>query len=286
VTASEDENAELLWGLRGGGGNFGVVTEMEFQLHEVGPIVYGGLAAFDPVQSHEVLSLWRDISLEAPEALGWAFASVTAPPAPFVPVEWQGKRVVGIVGQFAGDLDEAERLMKPLRALKPIVDLWQPMPYLTVQGLLEAGNPYGARSYWRAYNVGGLDESAIDLFIERASTIPSPLTAFIILGMGGAITRVGENDTALSGRTAPFNVHLNGIWESEADDEANIAWVKETTTAFQPHIIPGMALNFTTEITGADIEDTFGSKLQRLRKLKSTYDPTNLFRLNQNIPPA
>jgi FAD/FMN-containing dehydrogenase len=286
VTANENENAELLWGLRGGGGNFGVVTEMEFQLHEVGPVVYGGLAAFDPSQSAEVIAMWRDISEDAPEALGWAVASITAPPAPFVPQEWQGKRVIAIAGQFAGDLEEAERLMKPLRGLKPIVDLWQPMPYLAVQGLLDAGNPYGARAYWRAYNVGGLDEKAIDLFIERAATIPSPLTAFIILGMGGAVSRVGENDTALSGRNEPFNVHLNAIWEADADDDANIAWVRETTTAFEPHTTPGMALNFTTEISSADIEDSYGSKLQRLRTLKSTYDPTNLFRLNQNIPPA
>jgi FAD/FMN-containing dehydrogenase len=286
VTATEDENAELLWGLRGGGGNFGVVTEMEFHLHEIGPIVYGGLAAFDPEQSHEVIRMWRDLSGDAPEALGWAVASITAPPAPFVPQEWQGRRMIAIAGQFAGDLEEAERLMKPLRGLKPIVDLWQPMPYLAVQGLLDPGNPYGARSYWRAYNVGGLEESTIDLFVERAAEIPSPLTAFILLAMGGAISRVGENDTALSGRNVPFNVHLNGIWETGAEDEENIAWVRETTTAFEPHIVPGMALNFTTEISGADIEDSYGDKLSRLRKLKSTYDPTNLFRLNQNIPPA
>jgi FAD/FMN-containing dehydrogenase len=286
VTATEDENAELLWGLRGGGGNFGVVTELEFRLHEVGPIVYGGLAAFDPDQSREVIRMWRDISEDAPEALGWAVASITAPPEPFVPLEWQGRRMIAVAGQFAGDLEEAERLMKPLRGLKPIVDLWQPMPYLMTQALLDPANPYGARSYWRAYNVGGLDESAIDLFVERAAQIPSPLTAFVLLGLGGAIARVGENDTALSGRSAPFNVHLNGIWESGDDDEENIAWVRETTTAFEPHTTPGMALNFTTEITDADIEDSYGAKLTRLRKLKSTYDPTNLFRLNQNIPPA
>jgi FAD/FMN-containing dehydrogenase len=286
VTATENENAELLWGLRGGGGNFGVVTEMEFRLHEVGPVVYGGLAAFDPEQSREVMGMWRDISGDAPEALGWAVASVTAPPAPFVPEEWQGRRVIAVAGQFAGDLEEGERLMKPLRGLKPIVDLWQPMPYLAIQGLLDPGNPYGARAYWRAYNVGGLEESAIDMFIERAAAIPSPLTAFIMLGMGGAVSRVGEKDTALSGRNAPFNVHLNGIWETADEDEENIAWVRETTSAFERFIVPGMALNFTTEISNADIEDSFGDKLQRLRKLKSTYDPTNLFRLNQNIPPV
>ena len=286
LTASEDENAELLWGLRGGGGNFGVVTEMEFQLHDVGPIVYGGLMAFDPAQSHDVIRMWRDISEDAPEALGWAVASISLPPAPFVPQEWQGRRVIAIAGQFAGDVDLAAKLMKGLRGLKPIVDLWQPMPYLAVQGLLDPANPYGARSYWRAYNVGGLDESAIDLFVERAATIPSPVTAFIMLALGGAISRVGEDDTALSGRNVPFNVHLNGIWEAGADDEANIAWVRETTEAYKPHIVPGMALNFTTELSDADIADSFGPKLQRLRKLKSTYDPTNLFRLNQNITPA
>ena len=230
--------------------------------------------------------MWRDISEDAPEALGWAVASISLPPAPFVPQEWQGKRVIAIAGQFAGDHAQAEKLLKPLRGLKPIVDLWQPMPYLAVQGLLDPANPYGARSYWRANNVGSLDESAIDVFVERAAAIPSPITAFIMLALGGAVSRVGENDTALSGRNVPFNVHLNGIWESADDDEANIAWVRETTEAFQPHIVPGMALNFTTELSDADIADSFGPKLQRLRKLKSEYDPTNLFRLNQNIQPA
>jgi FAD/FMN-containing dehydrogenase len=285
VTATEDENAELLWGLRGGAGNFGVVTEMEFQLRDVGPIVYGGLAAFDPELSHQVMRMWRDISADAPEALGWAVASITAPPEPFVPQEWQGRRMIAIVGQFAGDLEEAERLLKPLRGLKPLVDLWQPMPYLMVQGLLDPANPNGRRNYWRAFNVGDIDENAIDLFVERAEAIPSPFTALIMLGMGGAISRVGENDTALSGRDAPFNLHLNCMWEGDADEE-NIGWVRETATAFEPHTIPGMALNFTTEISYADIEDSYGDKLQRLRKLKSTYDPTNLFRLNQNIRPA
>src|SRR5205823_3504014 len=125
----------------------------------------------------------------------------------------------------------------------------------------------------------------IDLFVERAEAIPSPFTALIMLGMGGAITRVGENDTALSGRNAPFCMHLNCMWEGDTDEE-NIAWVRETTTTFEPHSIPGMALNFITEISDADLEDSYGAKLKRLQKLKSTYDPTNLFRLNQNIPPA
>jgi FAD/FMN-containing dehydrogenase len=285
VTATEDDNAELLWGLRGGGGNFGVVTEMEFQLHEVGPIVYGGLMAFDPEQSHEVIRMWRDISAEAPEALGWSVGSVTAPPADFVPQEWHGRRVIAVLGQFAGDLDEAARLLKAVRALKPIVDLWQPMPYVMLQGLIDGANPYGRRNYWRAFNLGDIDENAVDLFVERAAAIPSPFTAMLITNQGGAVSRVGENDTALSGRNVPFNIHLNCMWEGDVDEE-NIAWVKDTTTAFQPHTVSGMALNFMTEIGDAELEDSFGGKLTRLRKLKSQYDPTNLFRLNQNIKPA
>jgi len=285
VTATEDENSELLWGLRGGGGNFGVVTEMEFRLEPVGPIVYGGLAAYPVEQSHDVIKRWAEISSSSPEELGWAVASITAPPEEFVPEQYHGKRMIAIAGQFAGDLDEAERVLKPMRELKPVVDLWQPMPYTVVQGLLDPPNPYGRRNYWRAYNISGIDDRVVDLFVERAATIPSPFTALIMLGMGGAISRVGENDTALSGRDVPFNVHLNGMWEGDADEE-NIAWVKETTEAFGQHIVPGMALNFVTEITNTDLEDSFGEKLRRLRELKRTYDPGNLFRLNQNIQPA
>ena len=150
VVATESENADLLWGLKGGGGNFGVVTELEFRLHPVAPIVYGGLMAFDPAKGHELIKTWRDISDEGPEELGWAVASVCAPPEPFVPEQWQGKRMWAVVGQFAGPQDEAEKLFAPLRALKPEFDLFQPMPYTIMQGLIDAANPYGRRNYWRA----------------------------------------------------------------------------------------------------------------------------------------
>lgn len=258
---------------------------MEFRLEPVGPIVYDGIAAFPPEQSSELIRTWRDISAESPDALGWALASTTVPPEPFVPQEWQGRRMIAAAGQFAGDLDKAERVLKPIRDLKPLVDLWQPMPYTMVQGLLDPSNPYGRRNYWRAFNIGDVDERVVDLFIEPAASIPSPFTALIMLGMGGAVARVGEDDTALSGRKAPFNMHLNCRWEGDADEE-NIAWVRETTTALAPNIIPCMALNFITEISDDDLADSYGKKLKRLRQLKSTYDPTNLFRLNQNIPPS
>src|SRR5579885_931318 len=268
-----------------GGGNCGIVTELEFRLAPVGPVVYGGLAAFPPEKTVELVRTWRDLSAEADDDLGWAVASITAPPEPFVPEEWRLKRMVGVAGMYAGPPEKAEQVLAPIRALGPVVDLWQPMPYTVVQGLLDPANPYGRRNYWRAFQLRCLDESAIDLFAARADAIPSPFTAFIIMNGGGAIGRVGENDTALGGRSNPFNVHANGMWEGDADEE-NIAWVRETTAAFAPHVAPGMALNFMTEIGDAELQESWGPKLQRLRELKAKYDPENLFRLNQNVLPA
>ena len=262
------------------------MTELEFQLHQVGPIVYAGLARFYPAQAREVIAIWRDISAEASEGLGWAVASITAPPEPFVPAEWHGKRMWGVVGQFVGPQDEAERIMKPLRALKPVVDLFQPMPYTMIQGLIDGANPYGRRNYWRAHNLEDLGENVIDTMIEVAGRAASPFTALLALNMAGAIDRLDDNATALGGRSAPFNVHLNCMWEGRDGDEANIAWTREATEAFAPAISPGMALNFSTEVGDAEVRDSFGdTKVARLRGLKNAYDPTNLFRLNQNIRP-
>jgi FAD/FMN-containing dehydrogenase len=286
VVATEHENADLLWALKGGGGNFGVITEAEFRLHPLAPIVYGGLMAFDPAQAREVISTWRDISADGPEELGWAVGAVTAPPEPFVPVEWQGRQVWAVLGQYAGPSDVAEKLMAPLRALGPLVDLFQPMPYTVVQTLIDGANPYGRRNYWRAHNADNIDEQTIDTMLELADAITSPFAALLVLNLGGAVSRVSDDATALGGRAAPFAFHLNTMWEGEEHDDENIAWTRRATEALSPWISPGMGLNFYTEIGDDEIRDTFGSRLDRLRKTKQMYDPQNLFRLNQNITPA
>ncbi len=285
VTATEDENSELLWGLRGGGGNFGVVTEMEFRLSPIGPMVHGGLMLFDPKQFAEVVRTWRDISETAPNSLGWGMASVCAPPEPFVPAEWHFKRMIGVVGMVAGD-DDAEALVAPLKALNPVVAIWQQMPYTMFQGLIDGANPYGRRNYWRAHNITDVDDALIDTYEERANAIVSPFTAFLLVHMGGAVENVGEDDTALSNRKAQFNMHLNCMWEGADGDEANIGWVRGTTEALGPHLASGMALNFYTEIGDAELADSYGGKLKRLQALKDAYDPTNLFKQNQNIAPS
>jgi FAD/FMN-containing dehydrogenase len=286
VTASEDENQELLWGLKGGGCNFGVVTETEFRLGPLSPIVYGGLAAFDPKKGAEVVRAWRDLSHESDD-IGWAVACVTAPPFDFVPEEWRGKPVVAVLGMVAGAHDVAEKVIAPLRALGPEFDLWQPMPYTMVQGLIDPANPYGRHNYWRAHNLDDLPDSVVDTFLEAGASRPSPFTAVIMLNGGGAISRVGDNDTAISGRKSPFNFHLNGMWEDPAATDENIAWVRGVSKALAPHISEGISLNFATEIGADALTESFGAKkVERLRKLKDLYDPTNLFRLNQNIAPS
>jgi FAD/FMN-containing dehydrogenase len=285
VVATEQENADLLWALKGGGGNFGIVTELEFRLHPVAPIVYGGLAAFDPAQARDVITTWRNISEHAPEELGWAVASVTAPPEPFVPAEWHGKRMWAVAGQFAGPQEVAERLLAPLRALKPVVDLFQPMPYTVVQGLLDPSNPYGRRNYWRAHNVTGVEDAMVDQMIETAAAAPSPFTALIVVNMGGAVARVDDDATALGGRSAPYALHLNCMWEGAENDDANIAWTRGATESFSRWISSGMALNFYTEVNEAEVRDSFGGRLDRLQQVKRQYDPGNLFRMNQNIAP-
>ena len=285
VTASEQENQELLWGLKGGGGNFGVVTEVEFKLSPLAPIIYGGLAAFPPDQAADVVRTWRDLSHESDD-IGWATAFVTAPPEEFVPEEWQGKRMIAVAGMIAGAHDKAEKLLAPIRALKPVVDLWQPMPYTMVQGLLDPPNPYGRLNYWRAHNLTDLDDQVIDTYLEAGATCPSPFTAIILLNGGGAIERVGEDDTAISGRTAPFNFHLNGMWEDTSTTDENIEWVRGVSKALGSKIEAGISLNFQTEVTDDRLTESFGApKVERLRAVKQQYDPENFFRLNQNIKP-
>jgi len=287
VTASEDENPELLWGLRGGGGNFGVVTELEYRLAPVGPLVYGGMMLFPPSQAAEVVRTWRDIGSSSPEELGWGAAFITAPPEEFVPEEWRLKKMCGVAGMYAGGAEDAERLLQPLRALSPVLDLWQPMPYTVAQGLVDPGNPFGRQNYWRAQNLRDLDDSVIDTFIETGTSAPSPFSATLLVNAGGAIARVGEDETAVSGRSAPFSLHVNGMWEDPEATEENIAWVRRASSALAPHIAPGISLNFATEVGEADLRESFGAaKIARLRALKDRYDPGNLFRLNQNIKPT
>jgi FAD/FMN-containing dehydrogenase len=287
VTASAQHNPELFWGLRGGGGNFGIVTEFEYGLHPVGPIVLAGVLLYPAEQATQVLRNYRDFMAQAPRELGGALAFMTAPPAPFVPPGLQGRPAVGVVAAWFGDLARGSQVLAPLRGFgSPPVDVIQPMPYLALQGMIEGGLPNGRRNYWRSDNLGGLPDAAVDAIASQAAAVTSPLTQIIVIPLGGAVADVPEDATALGGRAAPWQVHCYGIWEG-ADDAPHVAWVKATEQAIRPHVVNGVSLNFVSDAGNDRVRATFGEdKYRRLVALKDQYDPENVFRLNQNVPPS
>jgi hypothetical protein len=287
VTASPTENEDLFWGLRGGGGNFGIVTEFEFQLHPVGPIVLGGLILHPRDKAPELCRFYREFMQSAPPELGGGIVLMTAPPAPFVPPALQGRQAVAIVVAWFGDVGHGQTVLAPLRAFgAPPVDMVQPMPYVVLQSLLDAGNPPGRRNYWRSDNLSALPDEAIDALIARAETATSPFTVTILVPGGGAAAAVAEDATPLGGRSAPWQYHCYGSWVT-GDDAGHIAWVRETEQALRPFTSGRMSLNFISEANNDRVRAAFGEeKYRRLVALKDKYDPTNLFRMNQNVPPT
>jgi FAD binding domain-containing protein/berberine-like enzyme len=287
VTASERQNPELFWGLRGAGHNFGVVTSLEFRLHPVGPIVLGGMLLFPVEAAPELLRVYRDLMREAPDEFGGLFGILTAPPEEFVPEAFRGQRAVGVVVCHTGDIDQGQELLAPFRERGPQVDLVQPMPYCAVQQLLDAGSPYGQRQYWRTETVHELTDAAIDAAVEQGSQVPQPFSLMTLEPGGRAIARVGEDDTPISHRDAEFRYYAIGVWDEPVEDELVIGWARDFSAAMDPHASEGIQLNFPSDISQARIRRTFGEeKYARLVALKDQYDPNNLFHLNGNIEPS
>lgn len=290
LTASPEENAELFWGLRGGGGNFGVVTEFRYRLHEVGPIIYGGLLASPPERAQAILEFVREYMADAPEDLGLGIAFVSAPPEPFVPQELHLQPVVGIVVCWTGDPAEGERVLAPIREVaQPVIDMVQPMPYTALQSMLDAGAPPGTRAYMKAEFLDELDDAVIAKLAAHGARRAGPLAQLLLEPMGGAIARVGEHDTALGRRDVRWCYHALALWtepEEEAQ-EAHISWARALADDLRPHITAGVYLNFTSDGGEDRIRSTYGpEKYARLVALKDRYDPSNLFRLNQNVRPS
>jgi hypothetical protein len=290
LTASEDENTELFWGLRGGSGNFGIVTSFHYRLHEVGPIIYGGMLVSLPDRGEELLGFLRDYMLGAPDDLGLAMAFVSAPPEPFVPPEMHFKPIVATVICWAGDPEEGERVIAPIReAAQPVMDMVQPMPYTALQSMLDAGGPHGTRSYMKAEFIDDLSSEAIAKLARHGAKRPGPLDNLLLEPMGGQIGRVDEHATALGRRDVPWCYHALGLW-MEPDPEtadAHVAWARGLAADLAPHTTTGVYLNYTSDQGEERVRSTYGpEKYARLVALKDEYDPTNLFRLNQNIPPS
>jgi FAD/FMN-containing dehydrogenase len=288
VIASEDENPDLFWGLRGGGGNFGVVTAFHLRLHPLGPIVLGGMLMYPAPMAADLTRFWRDFMLAAPDEVGSGMAFITAPPEEFVPEPVRGEPVVGVVLCYAGDPDEGEQVLRPLREFGPPgMDMVDRMPYVAVQQLIDASNPKGLLNYWSADFVAELPDEAVDTFVEHATKPVSPMSQMLILADGGAIARVDEDAAAFGQRTAPFDTHFLSMWADPADTELNIAYVRAIATAMKPWTTGRAYLNFLGDEGLDRVEAAFGpEKFAKLQALKDKWDPRNLFRHNQNIPPS
>ena len=287
VRASDDENADLFWGLRGGGGNFGVVTEFEFRLHPVGPTVLAGPIFWLMEDSPELLRFYREWIADAPDELMTIVIHRKAPPVPFIPAELHGRLVVGVACCYAGEIDEGEQVVRPLREFgTPALDLCVPKPYVEHQGMFDASYPHGWWYYIRACDVAELTDEVIDITVEHSERIKSPLTAFPIWQQGGAIVRVGENETAFNGRGAGHTFNVAGATAGPEGFDEEREWSRTFWSALEPYHT-SVYVNFLMEEGEERIRDAYGAaKYDRLKALKRRYDPDNLFRLNQNIPPA
>jgi FAD/FMN-containing dehydrogenase len=285
VTASQKEHPELFWALHGGGGNFGVATSFDFELHPVGPEVLAGLMLWGAAAGPDVVQAYRAVATNAPENLGGGVAFLTGPPEEFVPAHLQGQVVCGVAVVFNGPIADGQALLAPLRALAPEVDLVGPMQYADFQCMLD--DPPGMRHYWSADYLSELSDDAIAMFLKSGAAVQSPLTQTFIIPWGGAVARVTDADTPMTQRDAGWVFHPFAQWESPADDAANIAWARDSTADMREFTTGGVYLNFIGN-EGADrVRAAYGDKnYARLAAIKTEYDPENLFHRNQNIKPA
>jgi hypothetical protein len=286
VRTSDAENSELFWGLRGGGGNFGVVTEFEFRLNELGPAVLAGPIFWPIEESPDVLRFYRDWIAEAPNELMTIVIHRKAPPLDFVPPELHGRLIVGIVCCWSGDLDEGERMIRPLREFgRPVLDLCEPKPFVEHQAMFDPSFPHGRWYYMRSCDVAELTDEVIDITVEHSMQIRSPLTSFPIWQLGGAIGEIGDDDTAFGGREVGHTFNITAATEDEEGFEQEREWVRGFWSALEP-FHQSVYVNFLMEEGQDRVREAYGpAKYERLRALKREYDPDNLFRLNQNIPP-
>jgi len=286
VKASEDENPDLFWGVRGGGGNFGIVTEFEFRAVPLGPTILAGPVFWPMEESPQVLRFYRDWIAEAPDELMTIVVHRKAPPLPFVPPELHGKLVVAVICCYAGPVEEGERVVAPLKAFgSPVLDACTPKPYLAHQAMFDPAFRPGWWYYFRSCDVAELTDDIIDITVEHSMRIRSPQTAFPIWQMGGAVARVDDGATAFQGRGAGHTFNISGMTEGPAGFEEEREWVREFWSALEPWHT-SVYVNFLMDEGEERIRLAYGpEKYARLKTLKRRYDPDNFFRLNQNISP-
>ncbi len=286
MRASETENPDLFWGLRGGGGNFGIVTQFEFDLHPLGPVMYAGPIFYPADAAHDLLRAFREWAGDAPDEITALVNLTTAPPLPVIPEEWHGKKVAALIAASTGPIDEGDALVGGIRNVaQPIADLLGPMPYHVIQTLIDPLWQKGIHSYFKATNLARLDDELIDRLCELHLAAPGPQCEIHVHQMGGAVGRVGEGETAFAERSMPFVLNAVTGWHSPEAGPAHKQWARDVITAASEASTGRAYVNFlgdTDAARSAYGEDTYA----RLGALKNDYDPTNVFRLNQNIEPS
>ena len=273
--ASATENPDLFWAIRGGGGNFGVVTTFEFKLHPM-KTLYAGMLVFPGPRAPEVLRRYRDLAMSAPDELTLFTGLMTSP---------DGQPITAILTAFNGSASDGEKALRPIRELGPVADQVGEMPYPALQSMLDDGFPHGLNVYWRSDFLKGLPDAALDMLVDRFSAITSPLSALLIEQFGGAVARVPADETAFAQRDALFNLAIISRWADAATAQTHIDWAKKSSEAAREFASGGVYVNYLG-VEGADrVKAAYGSKYDKLVAVKTKYDPSNLFSMNQNILP-
>jgi len=281
VRAAASENADLFWAVRGGGGNFGVASSFEFGLHEIGPIVTGGLVAWPADRARDVLRLFRDLASRADDDLMLVCALITGPDG--------ATKLAAIGAGFFGGMTEGERAVKPIKSFgQPVMDAMGPIPYTQLNAMLDGSYPRGARNYWKSRFVDELNDAAIDTIVDSFMKCPSPMGQVVIEHFHGAATRVAPERTAYALRGSGFNVLILSQWASPEQDSAGIAWARDSYAAISPLVGSRRYVNYLdNDDTGAGaLAAAYGPNLPRLQAIKAKYDPENVFHLNVNVPPG
>ena len=287
VKVSGTENQDLFWAIRGGGGNFGVVTSFEFRLHKIGPQVLAGLIIHPLDAARDVLRYYRDFVKTTPQEFVCWFVLRKAPPLPFLPTEWHGKEILALAVCYSGDLKEGERVAGPLRKFgKSIADIIGPMPYTAWETILDPLLTPGMRNYWKSHDFLELSDGLIDTLISHARRIPDPQTEIAFAQLGEGVTKVPKEATAYAHRDAAFVMNVHGRWDNPANDTKCINWARELFQAATPFATGGVYVNFMTQEEQGRVRAAYGSNYDRLVSLKKKHDPQNLFRTNQNIQPG
>jgi FAD/FMN-containing dehydrogenase len=289
VTASESENPDLFWALRGGGGNFGVVTAFEFDLHELDPNVLAGPIVYDIADAPAVMREVADAVDRAPDEVACMMAIRKAPPAPFLPKEVHSELVLMVIVMYAGDVGTGEKVLTPIREIgSPIADAVGPKPYATFQTMFDGATNAGARNYWKAHYLTEMSSEAIDIMCEYATTIDSLETTIGMMALGREISRRPAESTPYQHRDAEWVVNIQSRWREAAEDDAHIAWARELFDSLTPHATGGAYVNFISQDEGEQrVHDAFGGDVyDRLATIKAEWDPENVFHLNHNVRPA